>query len=467
MPGYDIRSYLSMQSASIDKPADTSASAADFPLTTTTTTADQQQQHATTPRTPRHSSAAIPPRRHLPWLHGPPSAKKSPRTPRTVRIAEGADSTTPTTANNNTTTFTTPAANTPQTTQRGTTIEDFTTMSTTTTPSFSRTTSSHYTPRSGHGGSRGGGSGSGRRGGRGAAQNRTPRGCFEDNTWYCDCGYSKKLPAAKFRVKKEGPNKGRWFYTCQKKPGDEQRCGFFMWEEDAKTREDGAVSAGSVSGADVGRGNAASSGTAAKRKWQEEVDGEAETEDEDEYGWDQDTSVEAAIGRVLDAVSTPSRKVLKMKEGATPRGDSAMVMTPVSQRGNGGGVSAAAATKATPTPAMFGTVTPSTSAGGGGSAAAEDDVGDALVVEVLQVLDERDINLDDEANEALQEVLKSHSLRMQNLARGRDISRLAVRERNAKLAELQARVKTLEAELETQRAVIANLNWQKETGQFN
>ncbi|KAL1651365.1 hypothetical protein SLS58_000705 [Diplodia intermedia] len=362
-------------------------------------------------------------------------------------------------------------------------------MSATTTPSFSRhASSSHYTPRGGRGG------GGGRRGGTrgGAANSGTPRGRFEHNTWYCDCREGEKnllLPAERFRVKKEGPNKGRWFYVCQRKPGDERRCGFFLWEEDAKARMEGAVLAagrseeegqpqrgpqkqlaggggdvGGVSGLGVGKaagggGAATTGGAAAKRKWQEEVDGEASTtedeDDEDEYGWGKDVGVEDAIGRAVDAVSTPSRKVLKRNEGATPGGCGAMVMTPVSQRGNGGA-------KATPKSVRISATTPPTGGGGG-----DDDAGDALVPDVLEVLNENGVNLDKETCEALQKVLKSHTLRTQGLARGRDISRLAVRERNAKIGELQARVTALEAELETQKAVIANLNWQKETGQFD
>ena len=40
-------------------------------------------------------------------------------------------------------------------------------------------------------------------------------------------------------MKKEGKNQGRWFYTCQNQ--EPQRCGFFLWDEDAKLREEGAV----------------------------------------------------------------------------------------------------------------------------------------------------------------------------------------------------------------------------------
>ncbi|KAJ4419882.1 hypothetical protein N0V82_004705 [Gnomoniopsis sp. IMI 355080] len=58
----------------------------------------------------------------------------------------------------------------------------------------------------------------------------TPRkkGLFEDGQWLCDC----RKPALFLLVKKEGPNKGKHFYTC-----DTKKCSFFLWEHDAKCRE--------------------------------------------------------------------------------------------------------------------------------------------------------------------------------------------------------------------------------------
>jgi hypothetical protein len=55
-----------------------------------------------------------------------------------------------------------------------------------------------------------------------------------------DC--NPRLPANNFQVKKAGPNRGKWFYTCQK-PLDQkrERCKFFMWAEDAEKREKVAV----------------------------------------------------------------------------------------------------------------------------------------------------------------------------------------------------------------------------------
>ena len=45
---------------------------------------------------------------------------------------------------------------------------------------------------------------------------------------------------------------------------------------------------------------------------------------------------------------------------------------------------------------------------------------------------------------------------------GREISQLALKARDAKIEELKCRIATLEAELETQRAVVKHLMWENE-----
>lgn len=74
------------------------------------------------------------------------------------------------------------------------------------------------------------------RGGGGGGPGRTGRlkGLF-DRIWYCDC--TPRLPAERFCVKKESPNKGRYFYTCQQT----DKCGFFLWAEEAQVREASCV----------------------------------------------------------------------------------------------------------------------------------------------------------------------------------------------------------------------------------
>ncbi|KAF1348479.1 hypothetical protein BDV97DRAFT_353686 [Delphinella strobiligena] len=92
----------------------------------------------------------------------------------------------------------------------------------------------------GRGGNRGGSRGRGGGSNNRRQQDPTKRGLFADGIWLCNC--TPRLPAEHFKVKKEGPNKGRYFYTCQNSEG--RRCDFFLWDEDAKPREEAAVLSG-------------------------------------------------------------------------------------------------------------------------------------------------------------------------------------------------------------------------------
>ncbi|KAK3496875.1 uncharacterized protein B0T23DRAFT_372919 [Neurospora hispaniola] len=83
--------------------------------------------------------------------------------------------------------------------------------------------------------------------GRGNGFFRNPHPGFynrEQGRWYCSCINGPQL-AIRLQVKKEGPNQGRFFYTCREPrdlgaiPG---QCGFFLWEETAQEREKKAES---------------------------------------------------------------------------------------------------------------------------------------------------------------------------------------------------------------------------------
>ncbi|KAI7788908.1 hypothetical protein LA080_005010 [Diaporthe eres] len=75
---------------------------------------------------------------------------------------------------------------------------------------------------------------------RGASAQKpfTPRkrGLFEDGQWLCEC--TPRKPALCLTVKKDSPNKGKRFYTCQDNP---KKCDFFLWEEEATKRERDAL----------------------------------------------------------------------------------------------------------------------------------------------------------------------------------------------------------------------------------
>ena len=78
-----------------------------------------------------------------------------------------------------------------------------------------------------------------------------------------------------------------------------------------------------------------------------------------------------------------------------------------------------------------------------------------LATEVLKIL--APIPLNSSVQSQLVELLNRHDLRTQGIAKGRDITRLAIQSKEREIAELQARITGLEAERQTSRTVIAYL----------
>jgi GRF zinc finger len=85
-------------------------------------------------------------------------------------------------------------------------------------------------------------------------------GLFIDGIWHCELKVEVMasarliirigncepcLPASHLQVRKDSPNKGRWFYTCQKLKG--VGCSFFLWESAAANREPRTVLSNSTS----------------------------------------------------------------------------------------------------------------------------------------------------------------------------------------------------------------------------
>ncbi|KAI1082797.1 hypothetical protein F5B20DRAFT_530372 [Whalleya microplaca] len=80
--------------------------------------------------------------------------------------------------------------------------------------------------------------------------NKVPlNGLFRNSIWHCNC--SPRLPAVQFQVKKDTANRGRSFYRCQRERGKGNKCDFFLWTEDARLREMGAVLSNSRSEAET------------------------------------------------------------------------------------------------------------------------------------------------------------------------------------------------------------------------
>ncbi|KHN96325.1 Zinc finger, GRF-type [Metarhizium album ARSEF 1941] len=66
-----------------------------------------------------------------------------------------------------------------------------------------------------------------------ASEKKRLYGAWQDGQWWCNCEPRKN--AALRQVKKDGPNKGRFFWTC----ATPLPCKFFLWRDDALVRESG------------------------------------------------------------------------------------------------------------------------------------------------------------------------------------------------------------------------------------
>lgn len=85
-----------------------------------------------------------------------------------------------------------------------------------------------------------------------------------------------------------------------------------------------------------------------------------------------------------------------------------------------------------------------------------------LSVDVFAALNDSSVSLPADLTSKLKAVLTRHELRIQGVAKGRDITRLALKAREAKVAELQATIANLEAERNVDHARIEKLEWEKD-----
>jgi hypothetical protein len=72
--------------------------------------------------------------------------------------------------------------------------------------------------------------------------------------------------------------------------------------------------------------------------------------------------------------------------------------------------------------------------------------------EVMDLLRDQDIN--EEATSSLTELLNKHALKISGISKGRDITRVALKAKDAKIAELQQKIAALEAERDLDKRII-------------
>lgn len=350
--------------------------------------------------------------------------------------------------------------------------------------------------------------------GRGGRQSTQPRGLFADGIWHCDC--SPRLPAEHFKVKKEGQNQGRWFYTCQK--ADPDRCGFFLWNEDAQVREEGAVLGGRRSepraqaGWTAGReAEERSSALPPGRGLFQRMDGNSDDDDDNdstaspslspsnrastankrsaheagmhEYGSadvdDEDQDHRRHSARPSDPMTphkmqktgvyatpaTTARRALPWMEQSPSvepqiKNEPGYFDTP-SKQPVASSSTAHLRTVGPQTPAPLPTpdvaATPSLSTRHKDALVNPADDASSLTAEVLSALSATHVPSDTLSN--LRSILTKHDLRNQGIKKGRDISRLALKAKDAKITELQARIASLEADRDVERWLGKTKKW--------
>ncbi|KFZ00660.1 hypothetical protein V501_10570 [Pseudogymnoascus sp. VKM F-4519 (FW-2642)] len=309
---------------------------------------------------------------------------------------------------------------------------------------------------------------------------QSKKGLFVDGVWRCNC--SPRMPASHFQVKKESVNKGRWFYTCQEPK--EQSCGFFLWDDDAKSREMKTVlhNSRSEGGPPTTPKKPTSRAQDTERsggydtmKERELID--LDKDDEDEYGeWplgaeDEIEAVDAAERASSRRPPETPRKALKPSDFSTPGSkrirsgegpwptpatnattwDEDVFRTPISARLEPLGLASASrrgliSPSASPTPNRrldFTSVAETR-----GSRSADYDI----TAEVLQLLEGQPI--EDETIANLRNLLNRYALKNSGIEKGRDVTRLALKARDAKIEDLQQQVATLESKREMDKAII-------------
>ena len=85
-----------------------------------------------------------------------------------------------------------------------------------------------------------------------------------------------------------------------------------------------------------------------------------------------------------------------------------------------------------------------------------------LSVDVFAALNNSSVSIPADLTSKLREVLTRHELRIQGVVKGREITRLALKAREAKVVELQATIANLEAERNVDHARIERLEWEKD-----
>lgn len=282
--------------------------------------------------------------------------------------------------------------------------------------------------------------------------------------------------------------------TCQKLEG--ARCGFFLWDDHAQPREQTVLMHNSRS-----EPNLNDSTTPARHRpspspppyWIERNPSESTRKrphphqsDSDDYGLEQtDDAFNSELNLILAEAETPS-KAVKTSRIATPANarrklpwqmDRPPVVAGSSHRGlqtpqtyrqaasdtSISGIPTIGASLFTPAQAeekcSGQTATPESVLDTPTPTRFKNMGSDDLINDMLHWLQDANTRLGLPLQTELRTLLSKHAKNAEGYKRGRDVMRTTVQAKNAKITELNFRIRTLEAELEAERAMYRHLQW--------
>ncbi|KAI1499147.1 hypothetical protein F5X99DRAFT_292849 [Biscogniauxia marginata] len=148
----------------------------------------------------------------------------------------------------------------------------------------------------------------------GSASKVPLNGLFRNGTWHCNC--QPRLPAVQFTARRDTKNRGRTFYTCQLERGKGNKCDFFLWSEDARAREVGALISNSRSEAE----------TPSRRKFKQVTLHESITPRSEKRHWAEKTPISGAaeladLGITRAEASETARSSSTLKASTSTRQD--------------------------------------------------------------------------------------------------------------------------------------------------
>ncbi|CAG8936024.1 unnamed protein product [Penicillium salamii] len=315
------------------------------------------------------------------------------------------------------------------------------------------------------------------------------KGLFTNGIWCCNC--PDRPPAARRQTKKEGPNIGKWFWTCAQPM--HLRCSFFLWEADATIREQAAVLANSRSELDPlsltptkpktpGRSNNGLLTPQTERRFYDTPSPKFKlppqsakarmiSEASEDFGWNDDldddeelvktfcsnNTIESFISQPNyhndPAVKTPrtarvtspgKRKLFQDQNDGSPDHQSTFATPLSSVSSRTATFPSSAELCSTPTPSKYSDVL---------SAESAFDTSD-LAKSLIGILENHEVVLPNKARDEAVSLLNRHDLRTQGIVRGRDMTRLALKKKDTEIANLKERVANLEARRQLDQTLI-------------